>query len=121
MSDANQTITLLYIILLIVFLEAIAQSCLKKVKISNNNNYACISVIAYACICFLLLKSYSYRSMGIVNVIWSCLSIITIIIAGVIFFHETITFNDVLGVCLVIIGLYFIFMKDHKETLDVVQ
>ncbi len=118
-NENNDTMVLIYIILLIVFLEAIAQSCLKKSKVSNNHSYTCISVIAYCLICILLLKTYTYRSMGIVNLIWSCFSIIAIISSGIIFFHETITLNDIIGILLIFAGLYFVFMKDHvKNTLE---
>ena len=106
---------LLYIILAIVFFEAIAQGCLKKSKLTNNNNYICISVIAYIVVCLLLLKSYAYKGIGMVNLLWSCLSIITIIMIGVIFYHEKITKYDIIGILFILTGLYFVFMKDHNK------
>lgn len=106
---------LIYIIFAIVFFEAIAQACLKKSKLSNNNGYICISVLGYFMVCLLLIKSYSYNGMGIVNLIWSCLSIITIIMVGVVFYHEKITKFDIIGIIFILTGIYFVYMKDHNK------
>lgn len=112
---SNSSKTLIYIILGIVLLETLAQSCLKKTKLTNNQNYMYISVISYFLICLLLIKSYSYDTMGVVNLIWSCFSIILVILSGVCLYHEELTKYDCTGIVFVFIGLYFIFMKDHKN------
>lgn len=111
----NSTLVLIYIIIAIVILETIAQSCLKKTKITNNQKYMCVSVMAYFLICLLLVKSYAYDTMGIVNLIWSCFSIIFVVVAGVCLYHEEFTKYDCMGMVFVFIGLYFIFMKDHVK------
>ncbi len=109
---------LLYIIFAIVFFEAIAQFCVKKSKTNGNNGYLCISVFAYFMVCLLLLRSYSYKTMGMVNLVCSCLSIITIIFIGTFFYHEKITNFDIIGIVFILTGLYFVFMKDHKKEIE---
>jgi len=104
------------LIFTIVLLECLAQGCLKQTHLTNNKTYFCISVLSYLVICLLLVKSYSYKGIGMVNLIWSCLSILFVILTGVIFFHERITSNDMIGIVLILIGLYFVFMKDHGNT-----
>ncbi len=111
----NSTRVLINIIIGIVILETIAQSCLKKTKLTNNQNYICVSIIAYFLICLLLIKSYAYDTMGIVNLIWSCFSIILVVCAGVFLYHEEFTRYDCMGMIFVFMGLYFIFMKDHQK------
>lgn len=117
-SETSNFSTLIYIIIGIVLLETVAQSCLKKTKITNNQNYMCISVIAYFLICLLLIKSYAYDTMGVVNLIWSCFSIILVVVAGVCLYHEEFTKYDLLGMIFVFAGLYFIFMKEHKNKME---
>ena len=112
----QESMILIYIILAIVFFEAIAQFCVKKSKANGNNGYLCISVFAYFIVCLLLLRSYSYKTMGVVNLVWSCLSIITIMFIGIVFYHEKLTQYDLIGLAFVLTGLYFVFMKDHKNT-----
>jgi drug/metabolite transporter (DMT)-like permease len=112
MKDFSIILTLIF---LIVILECLAQGCIKQTKLTNNNKYLCISVLAYLAICLCLVKTYEYKSMGIINLIWSCLSILFIILTGVIFFHEKLTINDYIGMIFIFIGLYFVFMKDHTQ------
>jgi len=113
--STDSSMMLIYIILAIVLLETVAQSCLKQSKITNNQNYMCVSVLAYFLICLLLIKSYAYDTMGIVNLIWSCFSIILVIVAGVCLYHEEFTKYDCMGMIFVFAGLYFIFLKGHNK------
>jgi len=112
----QEGILLIYLIIAIVFFEAIAQFCVKKTKENGDNKYLCISIIAYFIVCLLLLQAYSYKTMGIVNLVWSCLSIITILLVGIAFYHETVTRYDIIGLFFVFVGLYFVFMKDHNKS-----
>ena len=52
--------------------------------------------------------------LGITNLIWSVFSIISIVIVGMVAFHEKITKYDIIGIVFCLIGLYFIFMYEHK-------
>ena len=107
--------TYLFLIILIVIFENFAQYNIKKNNIENNYLYLFLAIASYSIICVLLGKCYSLKGagMGITNFIWSILSIVSLIIVGVIVFHETITFYDIFGIILCIVGLYFIFLKDH--------
>jgi multidrug transporter EmrE-like cation transporter len=49
--------------------------------------------------------SYQYKGMGIVNVLWSGLSVLIIVSTGVIFFEETITWLDKIGIALILMGI----------------
>lgn len=102
---------ILLIVLFIVFFECIAQACLKKSKIEKNNIYFCISVISYFIICLLLIYSYEYNTMGKINLLWSCFSIITILITGTILYHEKIYWYDLIGLSFIMFGMYFVYLK----------
>jgi multidrug transporter EmrE-like cation transporter len=49
--------------------------------------------------------------MGLVNVLWSGLSILIILSTGVLFFDETITKLDMVGVFFVILGILCILWE----------
>ena len=104
-----------YIVLIfvIVLFESIAQYHIKKSKVKHNILYLLIAVASYGVVCLLLHKCYDFMGMGITNFVWSILSIISILSIGVILFNEHITKFDILGMCLSIVGLYLIFVKDH--------
>jgi multidrug transporter EmrE-like cation transporter len=108
----NPKITLLFIILLISISECIGQSCLKKLfdEPSKTHLYL-IAVIFYSIICYLLILSYNYKGMGLINVIWSGLSVLVIVSTGVLFFNEKITNLDKIGIFLVLLGILCILYE----------
>lgn len=65
-------------------------------------------VVSYSVVCYLLLLSYNYKSMGLINVMWSGLSVLAVLAAGVLFFHERITTMDAVGVVLTLAGIALI-------------
>jgi len=103
----------LAIISLIVIVETTAQYHIKKSKITNNLMYLLVAVLCYMVICGLLHKCYDYDDMGMTNLIWSVLSIVSIMIVGHLAFKEQINGFDLFGILLCIIGLYFIFIYGH--------
>ncbi len=106
--------TILALISLIVIVESTAQYHIKKSKTTNNLMYLLVSVLCYIIICGLLHKCYDYDDMGMTNLIWSVLSIVTIMIIGHVAFKEHINKFDILGIVFCIIGLYFIFIYGHN-------
>jgi len=107
--------TYLFLIILIVIFENFAQYNIKKNIIENNYLYLFLAIASYSIVCLLLGKCYKIKGagVGITNFVWSILSIVSLIMLGIIVFHETITFYDIFGIILCIVGLYFIFLKDH--------
>lgn len=103
------------IILLISLSECLGQSCLKQLfNQPTQRHLFLIAVIFYAIVCYLLVISYQYKGMGIINVLWSGMSILLMVSVGLIFYQETLTRYEVLGVSLIIIGMILIGMgPDH--------
>lgn len=104
---------LIGILLFIVGTESCAQYFLKKCKTTQRWHFFLIAVFFYALVCLGLYNMYDYKDMGVVNLMWSCLSIISIIMIGVIFFHEEINWFDIMGIVFVFIGFGFIFLYGH--------
>ena len=107
--------TLLLIVLLISISECIGQSCLKKFHINpipQNNYLYYLAVVFYSLVCLLLLISYKYKSMGLVNVLWSGISVLVVLSTGILFFHEKITFLDKIGVFLILLGITFVVWEN---------
>lgn len=108
----------LFLIFLIIIFEGIAQYHVRKSKDSDFYYYFLVGVLAYSVVCVLLRKCYDFDEIGMTNFIWSILSIITIMLIGIIAFNERLTQNDIIGIFLATIGLYFIFMMDHDAPRD---
>jgi multidrug transporter EmrE-like cation transporter len=109
----NDKVTLLLTIAFIILAETSAQYCVKKCKVENAIGYMLLAGIFYFLVCCGLYVTYSYQTMGIVNAIWSALSVIAVTVTGMLLYHEQITRYDIFGMGLMIVGLFFIFGKDH--------
>lgn len=97
---------LLLIILLISASECIGQSCLKKFfQEPDKIHLFIIAILFYSLICYLLVLSYKYKGIGLVNVIWSGISVLLMVSIGVIMFHEKITNLDIIGIILIVVGI----------------
>jgi multidrug transporter EmrE-like cation transporter len=59
-------------------------------------------------VCYLLVQLYKYKGIGLINVLWSGLSILVILSIGIIFFNEKITNLDKIGIFFIILGIIFI-------------
>ncbi len=97
---------LLALILLIAIAECIGQSCLRSFYNNpSRTDLVLLGVFFYSIVCALLVISYRYKGMGLVNVMWSGLSVLVIVSTGMIFFNEKITRLDWLGISLIIAGM----------------
>lgn len=111
----NESLFLSIFIILIVISEAIAQNYIKKGSINGDLKYLVISIFFYSWICFMLYKLYGKNNMGSTFAIWSITSSITIYLLGFLLYGEILTLNDIIGFLLCSIGLYLIFIADHKK------
>uniref|UniRef100_A0A6C0CQH5 Uncharacterized protein n=1 Tax=viral metagenome TaxID=1070528 RepID=A0A6C0CQH5_9ZZZZ len=101
------------LLVFIVLTEAVAQYCIRRCKEEQKMHLFILGVFFYAFVCLGLYIMYDFRQMGSVNLLWSCMSIITIMIIGTVFFHEQLNIYDLIGMILVFTGLVLIFIKGH--------
>ena len=97
----------------IVLSEAVAQYCVRRCKAEQKYHLFILAILFYSFVCVGLYIMYGFRQMGVVNLMWSCMSILTIMLVGVFFFHERIDIYDIMGMILVFAGLVLIFIKGH--------
>lgn len=91
--------------------EAIAQTCIGYYKLYKTIYLLLLALFFYAIVVFLLYKSYKYKGIGLVNVLWSGMSIIIMLTTGVIIFKEELHVHDIIGIILIVIGMYLIYLK----------
>lgn len=110
---------LIYVVFMVVF-ETMAHHSFKKCHIDGHTYQYILGVIFYACVGFCLIRAYQYeyKSMGIINVIWSSLSVLSIILVGYFYWGENITNMEILGVIFVVIGLILVLYDYETEVLS---
>jgi hypothetical protein len=101
---------IMYAVVLIALFEATAQVCLKKFDLNSKNTYSYLltALVLYLIVCGLLCLCYSNKGhLGKVNLMWSCMSIIFVILFGYIFLQEEIKRHDVLAILCAFGAIYF--------------
>lgn len=102
--DSKSTIILA--VLLIVLCETLAQTCLKRSE--QQSLYFFIALFLYAVVCYLLVVCYFNNGrLGQVNLMWSSLSIISVITVGYFLFDESIDLNKLMAIAMAIGAVYF--------------
>jgi len=89
----------------IVVSEAVAYYMLKNYSMHRHPSLFVAGVLCYAAVCYFLVRSFAYKDIGIVNIIWSVVSILAILGVGTVFFHESINWKEGLGIGFALIGI----------------
>lgn len=89
--------------------EVISQMLIKRYSISKKLSDLVIAMIMYCIICWYLYQLYSYKAVGVVQALWSGLSIILSLVIGMYMFNEQVTHKDWMGVVLIIAGILLLF------------
>jgi multidrug transporter EmrE-like cation transporter len=111
----RSTLLLIGIIVTISILECFGQSCLLSFQ-KNPSKWVLFlgGVTFYSLVCLLLVLSYQFKGLGLINVLWSGISVLVIVSVGMIVFNEKITRMDWFGVALVLLGIALIMWEgDH--------
>lgn len=102
-------------VLLILLAETTALSLLKQYSLSQNVVYLLGGLACYTLVSLFLVQSFRYEGMGIVNVLWSAFSVILVVAAGIVFFGESISKIESLGIAMVIIGVGILRLPVSKK------
>jgi multidrug transporter EmrE-like cation transporter len=99
--------TVIFFGILISLVEVYAQYSLKSRR-------QLIGIIGYICVALILFKSYDYEALGHMNLVWSCISIITCFILGVLIFKEPFNKYTFLSVCFAISAIVLGYFSDQS-------
>lgn len=97
-----------FFILLVAVFEAIGQSMIAQSRYKKNINWLFIGILCYCVVAYGLFMSYQYKGVGIVNALWSSISIILMLGIGCFVFKEKLDKNEWFGIFLILVGIVFI-------------
>lgn len=101
---------IIYAIILITIFEATGQLCLKKFRPTDTKSYSyfLFGILFYMLVCGLLCYCYKHKGhLGKVNLMWSCMSIIFVIIVGYVFLQEKLKTHDFVAIFFALLAIYF--------------
>lgn len=101
---------IIYAVILITLFEATAQLCFKKFEINKAPSYCyfLFGLTLYLLVCGLLCYCYKNKGrLGSVNLMWSCMSIVFVIIVGYVFLEEKLKLHDFAAIFFALLAIYF--------------
>jgi multidrug transporter EmrE-like cation transporter len=97
---------MLYVYVAIILLcETTAIGFLKKYSQVHHLSYLLLGLLCYGAVSLTLVQSFGLEGMGMVNVLWSALSVIFVESVGVFEFHERVTHRQMVGMVFAIAGI----------------
>ena len=101
-------LTEIFILLSLIFLEAIAEYELKTASIvtTSYQKYLFLGILLYGLVAiFFYLYLFHVKNLAIANAIWNGGNMILITIVSVLFFHDRLSMIQYIGLILIAIGL----------------
>jgi len=101
--------TVIFLIILITALEAIAMLVLEEsANMEKRNDLHLIGLLLYLAVGYILYRALIIGELAMTNIIWNILSIIVITFIGIFYFKEKFTTTKWIGLGLLIISILFI-------------
>lgn len=111
-DHANSHIYILItLVIFISILEICGQTCIRKFRENGNKQFIILGIALYLAVVLLLFHSYRYHGMGIVNLLWSCLSIIMAVVVGHFIFNEEVNHYMAMAIVLAFAAILFANMS----------
>lgn len=95
---------IIVLVLLIVMAEDCAMSSIEASALGKGNMFFILGVLFYFLVCVLLKRSFQTKGMGVINTLWSALSVITVAAVGCFYFGEQLTRMEIVAVGLATIA-----------------
>ena len=96
---------------MITITEIVGILIAKKWNLNNNPIYLSAVVFLFGLVGFLFASSLKYEGMAIMNILWISFSVITITFFGYFIFKENISFMQLAGIGIIVIGLFLVNFK----------
>jgi len=100
-----------FLLLALLAFDLLGLSLAKIWSVKNSLIFLILASVSYAIATIFLGFSLKYQGAAITNIIWVALSAIGMAAVGVLFFHESITPLQYLGIVIIMIGLIFVQIK----------
>ena len=91
--------------------EVMSQMSIKHYQVSGKIEFMFLAMMLYSFICWCLYYLYKSSAIGIVQALWSSISIIFSLVLGVMLFGDKVDRIDCIGVAFIIFGSFVILNK----------
>lgn len=114
----SNNLNILFLVTAISGFEALAQSLSYLAYSKSSSIYFFASWILYLAVVFLLWKSYHYKGVGYINVIWSGITTAFMLLIGYFFFGEQLSREEWIGTAFILFGIALMTFHNVKNHLS---
>ncbi len=90
---------------LIILAETAGQGFLKEYAMHLHPLYLALGAMCYFAVVVLLARALQAEGVGMVNMMWSVASIMSVFLVGMLFFHERMTAMQLFGAAMAVSGI----------------
>ena len=102
----NSTLAVVLFVLAISISECAGHFCLKKFHLDERKmHFYYLAIGFYIVVSALIVLSHKHNGLGIINVMWSGLSVMLIAVIGALFFNISLTPLHKFGMLLIVAGI----------------
>jgi multidrug transporter EmrE-like cation transporter len=99
-------------ILIISIIETFSMAVMKESTKQDDKKELYIGMLGYAAIAYFLWKSLHYKGIGIVNLMWNCITLVTGFMIGYLLFEEKINRYTMLAMIFALMSIYFAYLSE---------
>lgn len=92
-------------ILCVAIFEAFGQSSMALARKSGTTTWLFVGIACYCVVAYGLYVAYKWKTVGIVNALWSSISILLMLVIGYFVFEERLKLYQWIGIVMIIIGI----------------
>ena len=94
-------------------IESISDILLKKYTKYNENIYLVVGLIGYIFIGIMFLQLLKVENLGTANIIWHVMHFTILFVFSILYFNESYTIREIVGLILGLISFYLLGTKHH--------
>lgn len=105
-------LTVFFLVIMISVSEACGQTIAYIARQRESQILLIVAWICYSGVVYFLYRSYQYKGVGYINILWSGMTTLLMIVIGFVLFKERLHKMEWIGACFILIGI--ILMMGHK-------
>lgn len=111
-----RTIIIVAIIVIILsIIEVFIFAGLKKYHDTKNKWYFLASIIGYVVVAALLVYSFNFQEIAVINGLWNALTLVLIALLGYFVFKERLNWKEIIAIILMLVAMLLLLCGGLSE------
>lgn len=104
-KDNNHTFSFWFLIVFMVILDITSSAVIKLARNHQNKKLLVMGIFLFTLACYIYYRLLYFDGLAVVSAMWSILSLLGVTLISLLFFKETFTFIQKIGIFIGIISI----------------